>query len=56
MSLNISAMTAKTITLLCSRCGAQQKLIHTLLNPQKRHTIRMYRCQCGEQTWTSELE
>jgi hypothetical protein len=38
----------------CIRCGAEPKLVGTMLDSNKGRTIRMFRCQCGEQTWVSE--
>jgi len=40
----------------CNRCGAQPKLVHRMLDPRKGHTLRMYSCTCGEQTWTTNAE
>jgi len=38
----------------CTRCGAEPKLIGTILDSNKGRTIRMLRCQCGEQIWVFE--
>jgi hypothetical protein len=38
----------------CIRCGAEPKLVGAMLDSNKGRTIRMFRCQCGEQTWVSE--
>jgi hypothetical protein len=38
----------------CIRCGAERKLVGTILDSNKGRTIRMFRCRCGEQTWVSE--
>jgi formate dehydrogenase maturation protein FdhE len=38
----------------CPRCGAEPRLVHTVLDSNKGRSIRMFRCQCGEQTWLSE--
>jgi hypothetical protein len=43
-------------TVRCGRCGAQPKLTHTILDPRKGDTLRMYKCDCGEQTWTTDRE
>jgi len=40
----------------CKRCGAQPKLIEKMLDPRRGHTLRVFRCTCGEQTWTSNPE
>ena len=38
----------------CVRCGEEPKLVGTMLDSRKGRTIRMIRCQCGEQTWVYE--
>jgi formate dehydrogenase maturation protein FdhE len=38
----------------CIRCGAEPKLVGTMLDSNKGRTIRIFRCQCGEQIWVSE--
>ena len=38
----------------CLRCSAESKLVGTMLDSNKGRTIRMFRCQCGEQTWVSD--
>ena len=38
----------------CSRCDAQAKLVSTMLDSAKSRTVRMFKCQCGEQIWASE--
>jgi len=38
----------------CTRCGAEPQLVGTMLDSNKGRTIRMFRCQCGEQTWIFE--
>jgi hypothetical protein len=38
----------------CIRCGAETKLVGTMLDSNKGRTVRMFKCQCGEQTWISE--
>jgi len=43
-------------TVRCGRCGAQPKLICRILNPRNGDTLRMYKCDCGEQTWTTNRE
>jgi hypothetical protein len=30
------------------------KLVRTMLNSQNGRTIRMFKCDCGEQTWSEE--
>lgn len=38
----------------CPRCSAEPKQVGTMLNSNKGRTIRMFKCQCGEQTWVAE--
>ena len=38
----------------CIRCGAEPKIIGTILDSSKGRIIRTFRCQCGEQTWIFE--
>jgi hypothetical protein len=38
----------------CIRCGAEPKLVGTMLDSNKGRTIRMFKCRCGEQTWVSD--
>jgi hypothetical protein len=38
----------------CTRCSAEPKLVGTMLDSNKGRTIRMFRCQCGAQTWVSD--
>ncbi len=40
----------------CSRCNAQPRLVSTMLDSAKSRTIRMFKCQCGEQTWASDSD
>lgn len=40
----------------CSRCDAQPKPVGTMLDSAKSRTIRMFKCECGEQTWASDSE
>jgi len=35
----------------CKRCSALTRLAHKILNARTGGTLRMYKCQCGEQTW-----
>jgi hypothetical protein len=32
----------------------ESKLVGTMLDSNKGRIIRMFRCQCAEQTWSSE--
>jgi hypothetical protein len=38
----------------CNRCGAQPQLVNTMLDSAKGRIIRMFKCQCGEQTSVSD--
>ena len=38
----------------CLRCSVEPKLVGTMLDSNKGRTIRMFRCQCREQTWVSD--
>ena len=40
----------------CSRCDAQPKLVNSMLDLAHGRIIRMFKCQCGEQTWASDSE
>lgn len=40
----------------CSRCDAQPMLVGSMLDSAKGRAIRMFKCQCGEQTWASDSE
>jgi hypothetical protein len=32
----------------CRRCGAEPKLVSTMLDSVKGGTLRIFKCQCGE--------
>ena len=38
----------------CSRRSAEPKLVGTMLDSNEGRTIRMFKCECVEQTWISE--
>jgi hypothetical protein len=38
----------------CSHCGEKPKLLRKMLNPQNGRTTRMFKCDCGEQTWSED--
>jgi hypothetical protein len=40
----------------CHQCGRKPVLAVKMLNPQSGRTVRMFKCQCGEQTWTEDKE
>jgi hypothetical protein len=35
----------------CRSCNAQPRLAYKLLKPRTGGTLRMYKCECGEQMW-----
>ena len=38
----------------CGHCRDIPALVLTMLNPQNGRTVRMFKCDCGEQTWTED--
>jgi hypothetical protein len=40
--------------LACSHCGQQPALVRSMLDPRRGRTVRIFICQCGEQTWREE--
>jgi hypothetical protein len=38
-------------TIECGKCGAEPRLVHKFLDIRNGGTLRMYKCQCGEQMW-----
>jgi hypothetical protein len=39
---------------LCSHCGEKPTLLRKMLDPQNGRTVRMFKCKCGEQTWSED--
>jgi hypothetical protein len=39
---------------ICSQCGEKPVLVRTVLNSQNGRTVRMFKCDCGEQTWSED--
>jgi len=37
----------------CGRCAAEPRLVQEMLDPRTGSTLRMYKCHCGEQIWTT---
>jgi hypothetical protein len=35
-------------------CGEKPALVHTILNPENGRTVRMFKCKCGERTWSED--
>jgi hypothetical protein len=40
----------------CGNCRKIPVLILRILNPQTGGTVRMFKCDCGEQTWSEEKQ
>jgi hypothetical protein len=40
--------------LSCSNCRKTPALVLRMLNPKTGGTIRMFKCNCGEQIWSEE--
>ena len=38
------------------KCGAKPKLAHRMMDPTRGLTVRMFRCECGERSWTEDRE
>jgi len=57
MLFNFSAKTLsakEVIEVRCRKCGGQPKLIQRMLDARRDHTLRIFKCECGEQTWTDD--
>jgi hypothetical protein len=40
----------------CNYCGEKPRLVAAMLNPVNGRTVRMFRCKCGEQTWSEDRQ
>lgn len=40
----------------CDRCAGSSRLLQKFLNARSGGTVRIYRCQCGEQMWRETQE
>jgi hypothetical protein len=40
----------------CNYCDEKPRLFLTMLNSRNGRTIRMFKCECGEQTWSEDRE
>jgi hypothetical protein len=40
----------------CDNCGKKPSIALTMLNPSNGRTVRMFKCECGEQTWSEDKE
>ena len=38
----------------CHLCGAKPSLALKMLNTQNGRTVRMFKCECGDQTWCED--
>jgi len=38
----------------CNNCGERPRLIRTILDPVQGRNVRMFKCECGEQTWADD--
>jgi len=36
----------------CNHCGEKPALVRAMLDPVTGRTLRMFKCKCGEQTWS----
>jgi len=41
---------------LCGTCGEKPALVRSMLDSLSGRTVRMFKCQCGEKTWTEDKE
>lgn len=39
---------------MCGHCGEKTSPVLTMLNPLNGRTVRMFKCECGEQTWSED--
>lgn len=35
----------------CPTCAAFPRLLHSMLDPRRGKTVRLYECRCGERVW-----
>jgi hypothetical protein len=38
----------------CNHCGKKPSQVRTMLDPVRGRTVRMFKCECGEQTWAED--
>jgi hypothetical protein len=38
----------------CGSCGEKPALALSMLNPKNGRTVRMFKCECGQQTWSED--
>jgi len=39
----------------CINCGKKLSIALKMLNPTNGHTLRVFKCECGERTWTASV-
>ena len=40
--------------IMVCQCGKKPALALSMLSPKNGRTVRMYKCECGEQTWSED--
>jgi len=38
----------------CEDCGEKPALLMKMLNPENGRTMRVFKCKCGQQTWSED--
>jgi hypothetical protein len=38
----------------CNHCGEKPSQVRTMLDSLTGRTVRMFKCKCGEQTWSDK--
>ena len=38
----------------CNHCGEKPAQVRTMLDSLSGRTVRMFKCKCGEQTWSED--
>jgi len=38
----------------CSQCGKKPAQVRSMLDPVRGRMVRMFKCECGEQTWSED--
>jgi hypothetical protein len=38
----------------CHHCGEKPALVRSMLDSLSGRTVRMFKCECGEQTWSED--
>jgi hypothetical protein len=41
-------------TRACNECGKRPVQVRSMLDPITGRTVRMFKCECGEQTWSED--